>query len=209
MKKTLMMSAAISLVAMSASALELSPYLAAKMKFVDVDSEWSNSWWPQGQDYDLNNNTVGGAIAAGISKKICTGDAIRLELEYSSIKSDKNNTAWGDASSKADIKAYMLNAYYDFNLDSKFTPYISAGIGSGKARYKLRYNGDYLGSLSDRKTAWQVGFGIAYAATDHVSVDVGYRYTDYGRFTAEDNWWDINKFETTTNELYIGLRYNF
>ena len=201
MKKILLMSAAVSMVAFSANALDLSPYVSAKAMLVDFDSELSAG----GQSIDIDDSNVfGGAIALGIKNTFCTGSAIRAEIEYTKTGEGEVKSIEG-VKFKPSAEAYMFNMYYDFNLDSKFTPYIGAGIGTAKTKYKLKEDG-YSESFSDRQFAWQAGVGIAYAATDHVSVDFGYRYADYGDFSKKFANNHKVKFDTKANEIYLGLR---
>jgi len=64
--------------------------------------------------------------------------------------------------------------------------------------------GESLGSVDDTTFAWQLGAGVAYAATDHVTFDAGYRYADYGDFTKDDD-----KIDVSAHEFYLGARYAF
>lgn len=199
------------MLALSANALDLSQYISAKLKSVDFNGRISAT----GPDFgmksgmDINGDTFGGSIAAGIASEIGSGNVVRFELEYNKTSDNESSFYWDDYKAENSAEAYMLNAYYDFRIDSKFTPYVGVGIGSAKVKYKMK-EWTYSESFSDRKLAWQIGAGIAYAATDNVSVDVGYRYIDYGDFKKHfEDWSGSYSFSTRANELYVGLRYSF
>ena len=65
----------------------------------------------------------------------------------------------------------MLNAYYDIDTGTKFTPYVGAGIGMARLKAKIDDETDF--SKSKTTFAWQVGAGISYAMTENVSLDAG------------------------------------
>ena len=103
----------------------------------------------------------------------------------------------------------MLNAYYDIDTGTNFTPYIGAGLGLSHQKVTAGN-----AKKSSNELAWQVGGGVSYAATENVFVDFGYKYVDNGSsFTVshdEDN--DVSgktDFESESNEFYLGVRYAF
>jgi outer membrane autotransporter protein len=104
----------------------------------------------------------------------------------------------------------MFNAYYDIDTGTRFTPYVGAGLGY--AHLKAKANGDVYGSESADNLAWQLGAGVSYAATDNISVDLGYRYTDYGSLTSkysDEDGSEKFKIDSDANEFYLGVRYAF
>ena len=61
----------------------------------------------------------------------------------------------------------MANGYYDFNMDSGFTPYVGAGIGF--ARHDI-------GDDDDTVFAYQATLGVALAMSETMDLDFAYRY---------------------------------
>ena len=232
MNKTLLLASAAAVFAFTfeANACDLKPYISAKITAASVsnkvkmtEAEYDNED-PEYTDIydmfrdDMNDNTWGFSLAAGIKKELEKG-AVRAEFEFSRKQPTSSyiTAGYGEMGGlkfKTQIHSYMINAYYDFNTDSAFTPYIGGGIGLAKTKLSIAY-----GEESDSHTnfAWQIGGGIAYAVNDNVSVDVGYRYVDYGKFDkitrVEDVlWWTEaarTSVDTTANELYAGIRYTF
>ena len=233
MKKLLLL-AGVATVAFSvnANACDWKPYISAKLTASNLSLDTSSrEIWDDGDiernfgSGDDSQHVWGTSLAAGISN-----GAIRAELEWhrnTAAKLSSNNAViWaGDPeneSHKTKIKtdAILLNAYYDFDTASAFTPYIGAGIGYGKTKI-ANANGDNYGwfrknTFSHTNIAWQIGAGIAYALNDNVSVDVGYRYIDYGKFDIKktgraygSNYRQRDSYQATENELYAGIRYSF
>ena len=234
MKKTLLLATVATVAfAMNANAGVLTPYVSAKLSAAKLDVNQSSREIMDANgltvnrefsNYDSSKRVWGTSFAAGVSYGL-EGGAIRTELEWQrNTAARMNNTSvWYagglgnvDETSKTKIKthAYMLNAYYDFDTCTKFTPYVGAGIGLAKTKIaNMVYGGGFVKSTEKHTgIAWQIGAGIAYALNDNVSVDVGYRYIDYGKFDVSsifDNGSFRASYETTANELYAGLRYSF
>ncbi len=112
-------------------------------------------------------------------------------------------------SMSATIQTVMLNAMLDFPTDTAFTPYIQAGLGGAyvNARVRSTFDGaidhpsksyytdqaattadnrygvthSYKGEQSDWNLAWNAGGGFAYQLTDTMALDLGYRYSSFGK----------------------------
>ncbi|MBR1605713.1 MAG: porin family protein [Alphaproteobacteria bacterium] len=235
MKKMLLL-AGIATVAFSvhANACDWKPYISAKLTASQLSVNTSGRYVGDGfiekslNSGDETQHVWGTSFAAGAAS-----GAIRTEIEWhrntAARMSDTNSTInaiLGNTveTGKAKIKtdALLLNAYYDFETDSAFTPYVGAGIGYAKTKItQSRYvswalEGFDKATNSHTNFAWQIGAGIAYALNDHVSIDVGYRYIDYGKFNVknyvDEGWRDgirRTSYEVTENELYAGIRYSF
>ena len=208
-KYVLLAGVATMLFAMNAQATEISPYVSAKLRYADMSNEFD---FNPGDKFDTDDNVFGGSLAVGISAKTATG-TIRAELEYNK-NSDAEKThdllfdeEIGHGKFTVESQSYMANLYYDFDTNTPFMPYV--GIGAGLAKVKGKLSGEtetYIlgGSMSDTHFAWQAGVGVNYALNQNVSLDLGYRYVDYGDFTEDDVKLDMN-----AHEVYLGLRYNF
>lgn len=124
----------------------------------------------------------------------------------------------------------MLNGYYDFKNTTKFTPYVSAGVGvthiknkiSGEAMYWDDNEGDVMLNLnqsdSDTNFTWSVGAGVTYAVTPNVSLDLGYRYVDAGDLKFSSNlplkdymtsFTYKSEADLSSHDYTLGIRYTF
>lgn len=144
-------------------------------------------------------NAFGGGIALGYDFSKRLDVPVRVELEYSatskmdrkmSSSTDEDGGGYEDFKMKIDVQSLFFNAYYDFKNTTSFTPYIGAGVGLAFVGAKTSVNGHEEGEPDwsysfGKKTrtnfAWNVGLGCAYALNDSVSIDLGYRYADFGK----------------------------
>lgn len=121
------------------------------------------------------------------------GDALRGEVALSYNREDIRRT-------KVKIWELFANAYYDFQIDSKVTPYVLAGVGFGNAS-----TGSLFGSSSrDGGLLGQVGGGLAVPVSEQVFLDFKYRYQfsqDYQLYGAS--------FRLTAHQIGVGMRYMF
>ncbi len=221
MKKTLLLAGvAGTLFALNANAAGLSPYVGIKAVYTDVDANLAYSDEGVSEKYNIGDKGLGGALAIGAKADLPYG-SIRAELEYSKKADSKKSYTefYGDKySTKIETQTYMINAYYDFDTGTKITPYVMGGIGYAKLKAKDQYWSEEYGKslLNKTKFAWQIGAGASYNINNHLSVDAGYRYIDYGNAAASETV-DLggDEFETekldikSANEIYLGMRYNF
>ncbi|GDX89921.1 hypothetical protein LBMAG45_17770 [Nitrospirota bacterium] len=68
------------------------------------------------------------------------------------------------------------------------------------------------GAIDKTDFAWNVGGGVAYALTEHISLDVTYRYADLGKANWGASFTDVVRLTANnlhTNEFLFGARYQF
>ena len=166
--------------------------------------------------FDFDDDVWGVGLAYGVK----TG-AVRAELELN-LHQDVEGYYPGQDRGKFKLKnnSLMFNSYYDIDTGTKFTPYVGAGIGVVRLKTEAEATDHYNNAIisygkSKTNFAWQVGAGISYAATNNVAVDLGYRYVDNGSYTFS-NRYDPREgdsyrenLESTSQELYLGVRYAF
>ena len=163
---------------------------------------------------------LGGAIGYNWAKH---GVSLRTEVEFlyrTNLGYDSNPTFMNAASptkfsSSMTSKTVLFNGYYDFTNTTKFTPFIGGGVGLSMNNSTTHGSLTSGASPSEYKRdmtnfAWNLGGGVAYNLTEHIILDVTYRYTDLGKAS----WGDANVAQITsnnlhTNELHFGARYQF
>lgn len=214
MKKTLLLAGVATLVfAANANAFYYKQYVSAKANysFTSHDMEYQTFHEKPNRTGEIgfSDDVWGGSLAYGI--KTC---AIRTELEFNlketakkQFKSDKST-----ASLAVKDRSVMLNAYYDINTGTKFTPYVGAGLGIAmlKASERGIYSDNKSANASDSRNtfAWQIGAGVSYALNDNFNVDLGYRFLDEGHVAYKDVN-SLNKYEAKAHEVSLGVRYTF
>ena len=163
-------------------------------------------------------NSVGGAIAVGLNLRELTdvGAPIRVEFEYATrgtLKSEWNGSLGGRQGVKAawQVQTFMVNGFWDIDTGSPFTPYIGAGLGTSNI-----YESMTSGAANARHHtedhnwgfAWNVGAGVAYAFTESVALDVGYRFAGFGESTLKHSGGNVSNY-MTANEFTAGVRFSF
>ncbi|MDX1808199.1 MAG: porin family protein [Sulfurospirillaceae bacterium] len=113
-----------------------------------------------------------------------------VEAEYSHESCDWNNKSL-NLSGKGTTNGYMINGYYNFPLNSKFAPYIGAGIG--------HTNFTDGGYTSSGTTAYQGILGVSYPINNNFNLNAEYRYK-YASYKSVD---------LTSNNLLVGLTIKF
>ena len=115
-------------------------------------------------------------------------------------------------------QSLMLNGYYDFKNKSKFTPYLSAGVGVSRIENKVSINPEAFGDSENITTdtnnnfTWTAGAGIAYKVTENVALDLAYRYVDAGETDVSQSFEGIklkNTADLVSHDYSLGVRYNF
>ncbi len=186
-----------------------------------VMTKTDGSFWGNKKKFDPKGANI--AVGMNVDKNM------RFELEYNRReKTDKTEPyidalggGWfeeGIDKMELSVKSYMLNGYFDFHNASKFTPYIGIGFGQAKVEYDYTQNWagyNNLGVLvadgvdtyhaSKTKFAYNISAGASYDLNDHLALDLGLRYVDYGSFSDADG----DKYKTKSKEVSFGVRYSF
>ena len=170
------------------------------------------------------------------------GANLRGSIDYSymssAMKDIRQNTYTASAAPlSGDVTIYntgdfssqmlMVNFFYDIkHVNISITPYVmgGAGVAFNKTSNMIEtYGGSGVSAYPFSKTnadlAWQVGFGISKELSKKVSIDLGYRFLDRGKFvTQNDSLNDKgvivtgNKFsfeDMRSHQLMIGVRFKF
>jgi opacity protein-like surface antigen len=138
----------------------------------------------------------------------------RIELEYTrrSNQLDQIKFTNGNYKGGGNLTAdsLLLNFFGVYHDKSPWSPY--AGVGLGTARVEapdLKVAGYSLASGSAVVFAYQLGAGVDFAFTEHLSLDLGYRF--FG--TTQPKFTEVNgsKFEMDyySHNVILGLRVGF
>lgn len=209
-----------------ASASEYGLYVAPRAIFGITD--FNNLEWNYTDTHNANDSTskskqkydeiFGGAIALGMNLKPLTSLPLRAEVEYAAFgKSEARvsgsstrevsglnlsgfNTANHSVTQEVGIQTLFFNLYYDIGTQTRFTPFLTAGIGQAFLETKTKHGGDrritmggavdldetrtMFGSSSSRHSsnfAWNVGAGLGVEIVDSLFLDIAYRFTHLGK----------------------------
>ncbi|NTV68144.1 MAG: porin family protein [Chlorobaculum sp.] len=153
--------------------------------------------------------TYGGAIGL-------RGDGYRLEAAYGhqQNKADKiskqlipNSYTFipvqGTGDDKVSINSYMVNGYLDMDQDASIDPYVMTGIGL----VNIKASGPTMYSASSTVFAWQFGLGASIKVSEHLLIDLGFRYLKPSNYTSTEL--ENLKVSNSSKNLMTGLQYVF
>ncbi|WP_417309702.1 outer membrane protein [Devosia sp.] len=174
-----------------------------------------------------------GGYASGVTAPDNTGSTFDLEpagwqlgvnagvnftLSNGIVAGVVGDIAWADLSDSLTFTA-PFSGSYDSKVDwlgslrgrvgidgGDFLPYLTAGLAVAHNTLSVTGNG----TLSDDQThiGWTVGAGAEFAVTDELSIDLLYRYSDYGTKTYAISGPEED-VGLTAHQLTVGLNYAF
>lgn len=139
----------------------------------------------------------------------------RIELEYTRRSNQLDKVTFAEGSFKGggdvSVDSLLLNFYGAYRSNqSPWAPY--AGLGVGAARMKasgLTVAGNPLGSGTSTVFAYQVGTGVELVVTDHISLDLGYRFFSSIRPSFTEVSGRTFKMDYFSHNAVFGVRYGF
>ncbi|MBA0397432.1 porin family protein [Stenotrophomonas maltophilia] len=169
---------------------------------------------------DERQRFVTGAVGFGYAH----GNGWRTEGEYTLRRSDtytSGSSIFATSFNNHDVSSQrlMLNVYRDLTLAQGWTVYGAAGAGLARIT-----SGGWQGNESRRYDsatrtglAWSLGAGVSYAASQQLTLDLGYRYVDMG--STESGWNAFGnarslqdekmRLDLASSEIHVGARWAF
>ena len=118
--------------------------------------------------------------------------------------------AGGNVRSRLPSWAAMTTTYADLFSYKGVSPYI--GIGVGVTRNDMPdvvVNGRQMFGDSVFRLAWKAAAGVGIDLPENLVLDIGYAYTDLGRFSTKAVLGPTVHQDVKVRKIYLGLRYNF
>ena len=191
-----------------------------------------------GDSYSQNggsrtDDTFGASIAIGYDFEKKFDVPIRAELAYAGFSKAETQKTYGDDDYTSKMKqtfgiqTLVVNAYWDINTGTRFTPYLGAGLSMAFIKTKCKDSGyeyadpddswnDSTGSRNVTNFAWNVGAGLGYDITESWTLDIGYRFVGLGPVKTKtySSFEDDFAMHGKTDNLYqhqfaVGARYTF
>jgi outer membrane immunogenic protein len=88
-----------------------------------------------------------------------------------------------------------------------FLPYVTGGVAFAHGTRETFGPDD--GPFTNTHVGWTVGAGVEFAATEELSVNLEYRYSDYGSEVYNDGGATVPEVSLTTHTVTAGLHWNF
>jgi opacity protein-like surface antigen len=138
----------------------------------------------------------------------------RVELEYTRRRNKFDQVKFVEGSFKGggDVSAdsLLLNFIGMVRDNSRWSPYASVGIGAARiVASDLTVTDHPFSNGSDLVIAYQLGAGIDIALTDHLNLDLGYRFFGSTRPKFTETSGKTFKMDYLNNSAILGLRVGF
>ncbi|MCL2331025.1 MAG: outer membrane beta-barrel protein [Proteobacteria bacterium] len=197
----------------------LDPYIAMRASYIHLAVEGSQDVYsaPLGvvgplvssEKFDVNNdNGFGVKLAFGGSANMPEiFGRIRIEAEYADNGAFITPVASEGGNVLFDTKNTTMfgNVYYALATGTRFSPYVGAGLGLTRFASGVNFSSGAFNAqmaASEYKFAWNVGAGLSMYLARGVSVDLGYRFSDFGRFVAD---LDVSRYAVSGGNVLNGV----
>jgi opacity protein-like surface antigen len=165
---------------------------------------------------------VGYRVAPNIRAELAVAYRGGFELDEGDVVAPTPTTFQGK------IRSWnaMLNGYYDFDFGAPWKPYVMAGIGAARNKFKTIsgtnpssvtlpafFSNFQLAGDSETSFAWQLGLGVGYAISAGRTLEFGYRYVDLGdlkipaQVVSNAPAYAGAKGELKSHEITLGFRF--
>lgn len=167
-------------------------------------------------DLSLDNGYTANASIGYMPPVQGTPGGPRVEAEVLFSEGDVGTSTVNGVSTSVNGRlrqtSYMVNALYDFNMNSSVMPYLGAGLGWGQVRLPKNST---LGNVTDQDNVfvWQLLTGIGYQpiSLPYTVFNLGYRFhatgdSNFGTSTAGVN---LSLDPIYTHSIEAGMKFRF
>lgn len=146
--------------------------------------------------------TLGGGSIDGVDAAAIASSPDPLGVTVADVVADGQ----GDISSLG----IFANAYYDFNLEGQFQPYVGVGLGFSDVDVSYQPSGIAVIDDGETKFAYQLRAGGSYLVNDTIEVFGEYTYRATDDIETDNVLFPGTlDIENQQNILSVGVRYNF
>lgn len=145
---------------------------------------------------------------------------VRLETEWIWRYRFDMNSLTAEATprvfkSNVGTHSLMWNAYYDYDINPRWTAYAGGGVGVALTTTESTFGYQGMGALDENSRTeanftWALGFGGRWKMYEHWWLDFSYRYTDLGKIDMGPHaLGHVTTDSYTSHDLLIGAAYTF
>lgn len=135
------------------------------------------------------------------------GKRFRTEVNYTNTSSDIDTISGVNSSSDTTFSTIGVMGYLDFPLkDSKWEPFIGAGIGSTKSKTGTICAVNCISGREDTHSSYTLAAGTNYSLNEKTDILTKFTYRGFGDIDLND-YGIIKNSETVSFD--IGLRFKF
>lgn len=215
--KSLLVATSLAVIASASVAAEMDDMLVTQEAAEYVPSEIGSGWYLRGDigyvanepydsfggsgRFDWDETPITGSVGVGYK----LNEFLRAELDVGILPTQKFSTGETTGSNKAFDG--MAHLYADLGTFAGFTPYLGGGLGVISSRFE---HGGLEDSERQNSLVYALSAGVAWQATDKVSLDLGYQYKaapDLHYATVDDGVVTVGE-GSDYHTIRIGLRYD-
>jgi len=213
---TLLAATALTAVSGGAMAADLAaPPAAAPAMAAPAPTNWDGPYigasvgygWGTADFGDVNTDPFDTASPSGFLVGAQAGYNFHIADQF--VIGLEGNIDWVNESGASADPSYSINTRWEGSVRGRlgydagaFLPYIEAGVAFANADVTT----DYPSNVNKTFTGWTAGAGVEFALADNLSLNVEYRYSDYGKQDVDAY---PNHVHLTDSTVRVGLNYHF
>ncbi|WP_439271565.1 outer membrane protein [Pseudochrobactrum sp. HB0163] len=156
-----------------------------------------------------------GGIYAGYNWEFSNSYLFGIEgdINYSSLSDSAILTAANaqlEYTSRIELEG-AVRARFGINYD-RILPYIAGGVAFARIKDTatiINSNPVVTADDTDGRVGFTIGAGVDYAMTNNLILRAEYRYTDYGKKSFDQAFYNDSRNKLTTNDVRLGIAYKF
>lgn len=144
------------------------------------------------------NFTLSGNIVVGVVGDVAWSDISGTYADAPVIGDSTNTINW-----QGSLRGIL-------GMDAgAFMPYLTAGLAVANATHEVEFFEPEL-SVDATHVGWTVGAGVEMAVADNISLNLEYRYSDYGSQEYDhESMFDPPEFDLSTHAITAGVNFRF
>jgi len=159
-----------------------------------------------GNDVDLSGWLIG--VDAGFNATVGSGIVLGIvgDVAWSNLSGTNENPPINFDEVSQDID-WMASLRGRVGFDGgAFLPYLTAGLA---VAHSNRQTVGFVSEFDNTHIGWTVGAGVEFAVSEELSIDLLYRYSDYGSEVYNPSPATVPEVSLTTHTIQAGLHWNF
>ena len=146
------------------------------------------------------------AIAYGLNVGYDFGNDIRTEIGYDNVTSDFSKVAGVAATGDIDASTFSASVFKDFSSDSKFTPYVGAGLGTTNIDVgTITIGGTVIAGSNSNTETLTLTLGTNYELNEGSNLFLEGNYRKIGDVTVSG----VQYTDISTLGINAGIKFSF
>lgn len=160
-----------------------------------------------GNDVDLSGWLAG--VDIGFNATVADGIVLGVvgDVAWANLSGTNENPPVGGFDEVSQDIDWMASLRGRIGFDGgAFLPYLTGGLAIAHSN---RETVGFASEFDNTHVGWTVGAGVEFAVSEELSIDLLYRYSDYGSKVYNPSPATIPEVSLTTHTITAGLHWNF